>query len=50
MIAINSTPPPSRMVSFPILVSYEAKLIIERFGEEYVDYMKRVPRYFLIKG
>jgi protein-S-isoprenylcysteine O-methyltransferase Ste14 len=28
----------------------EEKLIIERFGQEYVDYMKRVPRYFLIKG
>ena len=28
----------------------EEKLNIERFGQEYVDYMKRVPRYFLIKG
>jgi len=28
----------------------EEKLCIERFGQEYVDYMKRVPRYFLIKG
>ena len=27
----------------------EEKLNIERFGQEYVDYMKRVPRYFLIK-
>ncbi len=28
----------------------EENLNIERFGQEYVDYMKRVPRYFLIKG
>ena len=28
----------------------EEKLNIERFGQEYADYMKRVPRYFLIKG
>jgi protein-S-isoprenylcysteine O-methyltransferase Ste14 len=28
----------------------EEKLDIERFGQEYVDYMKRVPRYFLIKS
>ena len=27
----------------------EEKLNIERFGQEYADYMKRVPRYFLIK-
>jgi len=27
----------------------EEKLNIARFGQEYVDYMKRVPRYFLIK-
>lgn len=27
----------------------EEKLNIERFGQEYEDYMKRVPRYFLIK-
>ncbi len=27
----------------------EEKSNIERFGQEYVDYMKRVPRYFLIK-
>jgi len=26
----------------------EEKLNIERFGQEYVKYMKRVPRYFLI--
>jgi len=25
----------------------EEKLNRERFGQEYVDYMKRVPRYFL---
>ena len=28
----------------------EEKRNIERFGQEYVDYMKRVPGYFLIKG
>lgn len=28
----------------------EEKLNIKRFGQEYVDYMKRVPRYFLVKG
>ena len=28
----------------------EEKMNIERFGQEYADYMKRVPRYFLIKG
>jgi len=28
----------------------EEKLNIKRFGQEYVDYMKKVPRYFLIKG
>lgn len=28
----------------------EEKLNIERFGQEYVDYMKRVPRYFLVKS
>jgi protein-S-isoprenylcysteine O-methyltransferase Ste14 len=27
----------------------EEKLNIERFGQEYADYMKRVPRYFLMK-
>ncbi len=27
----------------------EEKLNIERFGQEYADYMKRVPRYFLIR-
>jgi len=27
----------------------EEKLNMERFGQEYEDYMKRVPRYFLIK-
>ena len=27
----------------------EEKINIEKFGEEYVDYMKRVPRYFFIK-
>jgi protein-S-isoprenylcysteine O-methyltransferase Ste14 len=27
----------------------EEKLNIKRFGQEYVDYMKMVPRYFLIK-
>ena len=27
----------------------EEKLNVERFGQEYVDYMKRVPRYFLGK-
>ena len=27
----------------------EEKMNIERFGQEYEDYMKRVPRYFLIK-
>ena len=27
----------------------EEKINIQRFGQEYVDYMKRVPRYFLIK-
>jgi len=27
----------------------EEKINIERFGQEYEDYMKRVPRYFLIK-
>ncbi len=27
----------------------EEKINIERFGREYADYMKRVPRYFLIK-
>ncbi len=28
----------------------EEKRNIERFGQEYVDYMKRVPGYFLVKG
>ncbi|MBA7705730.1 hypothetical protein ES703_114566 [subsurface metagenome] len=28
----------------------EEKLNIERFGQEYKDYMKGVPRYFLIKS
>lgn len=28
----------------------EEKINIERFGQEYIDYTKRVPRYFLIKG
>ena len=28
----------------------EEKLNIERFGQEYADYMKRAPRYFLIKS
>jgi protein-S-isoprenylcysteine O-methyltransferase Ste14 len=28
----------------------EEKLNVERFGQDYADYMKRVPRYFLIKG
>ena len=27
----------------------EEKLNIERFGQEYADYMKRVPRYFLVR-
>ena len=27
----------------------EEKLNIERFGQEYMDYMKSVPRYFLVK-
>ena len=27
----------------------EEKKNIERFGQEYEDYMKRVPRYFLVK-
>jgi len=27
----------------------EEKMNIERFGQEYADYMKRVPRYFLVK-
>ena len=31
-------------------VANEEKLNIERFGQEYVDYTKRVPRYFLVKG
>ena len=26
----------------------EEKLNIQRFGQDYVDYMKRVPRYFLV--
>jgi protein-S-isoprenylcysteine O-methyltransferase Ste14 len=30
-------------------VSREEKLNIKRFGQEYVDYMKRVPRYFFGK-
>ena len=28
----------------------EEKLNVERFGQEYVEYMKNVPRYLLIKG
>ena len=28
----------------------EEKINIEKFGQEYKDYMKRVPRYFLIRG
>lgn len=28
----------------------EEKINIEKFGREYKDYMKRVPRYFLIRG
>lgn len=28
----------------------EEKMLKEEFGQEYVDYMKRVPRYFWIKG
>ena len=31
------------------VVLNEEKLCVERFGQEYVDYMKRVPRYLLIK-
>jgi len=27
----------------------EEKINIEKFGQEYADYMKRVPRYLLIK-
>jgi len=27
----------------------EEKRNVEKFGQEYVDYMKRVPRYFLVK-
>jgi len=27
----------------------EEKINIEKFGQEYADYMKRVPRYFLIR-
>ena len=27
----------------------EEKMNIERFGQEYKDYMKKVPRYFLTK-
>ena len=27
----------------------EEKINIEKFGQEYRDYMKRVPRYFLIR-
>ena len=28
----------------------EEKINIEKFGQEYKDYMKKVPRYFLIRG
>jgi len=27
----------------------EEKINIEKFGQEYADYMKRVPRYFFIQ-
>jgi protein-S-isoprenylcysteine O-methyltransferase Ste14 len=30
-------------------ILYEEKRNVEKFGQEYVDYMKRVPRYFSIK-
>jgi len=36
------------MSHFYILM--EEKINIEKFGQEYGDYMKRVPRYFLIKS
>lgn len=35
------------MTHFAILS--EEKINIEKFGQEYEDYMKRVPRYFLVK-
>jgi len=41
--------------AFSIVVGHlsvlsEEKINIEKFGNEYKDYMKRVPRYFLIRG
>ena len=30
-------------------IKYEEKRNVEKFGQEYQDYMKRVPRYFLFK-
>jgi protein-S-isoprenylcysteine O-methyltransferase Ste14 len=30
-------------------ILYEEKVNIEKFGKEYEEYMKKVPRYFLIK-
>ena len=30
-------------------ILYEEKRNVEKFGQEYVDYMKRVPRYFPLK-
>jgi len=32
-----------------VAILQEEKGTTEKFGQEYVDYMKRVPRYFLIK-
>ncbi len=41
-------------IATAVLIRFEMRLeeryCLERYGEEYADYMKRVPRYLLIKG
>ena len=37
------------VVLMHMFVLYEERVNIEKFGQEYIDYLKRVPRYFLTK-
>ncbi len=32
-----------------VAILYEERMDIKKFGQEYADYMKKVPRYFLIR-